>query len=99
MWLQMHFQYLVLLLFLTEGLLTFSCFTCKQNLSTFISTASKFAQLQYLWKTRDSGAVSALTWSLASYTCASKSKTPVQGRIRGRRAAAHKGLSPCCPLS
>ncbi|XP_037668917.1 solute carrier family 66 member 3 isoform X4 [Choloepus didactylus] len=40
------------------------------NLCTFISAASKFAQLQYLWKTRDSGAVSALTWSLASYTCA-----------------------------
>ncbi|XP_032209193.1 solute carrier family 66 member 3 isoform X3 [Mustela erminea] len=40
------------------------------NLSTFISAASKFAQLQYLWKTGDSGAVSALTWSLASYTCA-----------------------------
>ncbi|KAF4016601.1 hypothetical protein G4228_007829 [Cervus hanglu yarkandensis] len=40
------------------------------NLCTFISAASKFAQLQYLWKSRDSGAVSALTWSLASYTCA-----------------------------
>ncbi|GAB5570053.1 solute carrier family 66 member 3 isoform X2 [Prionailurus iriomotensis] len=43
-----------------------------QNLSTFISVASKFAQLQYLWKTRDSGTVSALTWSLAAYTCATK---------------------------
>ncbi|XP_058988611.1 solute carrier family 66 member 3 isoform X3 [Mustela lutreola] len=42
------------------------------NLSTFISAASKFAQLQYLWKTGDSGAVSALTWSLASYTCATR---------------------------
>ncbi|KAF6321598.1 hypothetical protein mRhiFer1_013497 [Rhinolophus ferrumequinum] len=42
------------------------------NLCTFISAASKFAQLQYLWKTRDSGAVSALTWSLASYTCAAR---------------------------
>ncbi|XP_045835676.1 solute carrier family 66 member 3 isoform X2 [Meles meles] len=42
------------------------------NLSTFISAASKFAQLLYLWKTRDSGAVSALTWSLASYTCATR---------------------------
>ncbi|XP_037668916.1 solute carrier family 66 member 3 isoform X3 [Choloepus didactylus] len=42
------------------------------NLCTFISAASKFAQLQYLWKTRDSGAVSALTWSLASYTCATR---------------------------
>ncbi|XP_006869517.1 PREDICTED: PQ-loop repeat-containing protein 3 isoform X2 [Chrysochloris asiatica] len=40
------------------------------NLCTFISAASKFAQLQYLWKTKDSGAVSALTWSLSSYTCA-----------------------------
>lgn len=54
----------------TKGLLTFSCFICKQNFCTFISAASKFAQLQYLWKTRDSGAVSALTWSLASYSCA-----------------------------
>ncbi|XP_023055032.1 solute carrier family 66 member 3 isoform X2 [Piliocolobus tephrosceles] len=40
------------------------------NLCTFISAASKFAQLQCLWKTRDSGTVSALTWSLSSYTCA-----------------------------
>ncbi|KAB0391675.1 hypothetical protein E2I00_000433 [Balaenoptera physalus] len=40
------------------------------NFCTFISAASKFAQLQYLWKSRDSGAVSALTWNLASYTCA-----------------------------
>lgn len=42
------------------------------NLCTFISAASKFAQLQYLWKTRDSGAVSSLTWILASYTCATR---------------------------
>ncbi|EAX00939.1 solute carrier family 66 member 3 [Homo sapiens] len=42
------------------------------NLCTFISAASKFAQLQCLWKTRDSGTVSALTWSLSSYTCATR---------------------------
>ncbi|XP_058407772.1 solute carrier family 66 member 3 isoform X1 [Diceros bicornis minor] len=42
------------------------------NLCTFISAASKFAQLQDLWKTRDSGVVSALTCSLASYTCATR---------------------------
>ncbi|XP_016075185.1 PREDICTED: PQ-loop repeat-containing protein 3 [Miniopterus natalensis] len=42
------------------------------NLCTFISAASKFAQLQYLWKTRDSGAVSTLTWVLASYTCVTR---------------------------
>ncbi|XP_061067114.1 solute carrier family 66 member 3 isoform X2 [Eubalaena glacialis] len=46
-----------------------------KNLCTFISAASKFAQLQYLWKSRDSGAVSALTWSLASYTCAARIMT------------------------
>ncbi|KAM5262972.1 solute carrier family 66 member 3 isoform 2-T2 [Ctenodactylus gundi] len=40
------------------------------NLSTFISAASKFAQLQYLWRTQDAGAASALTWGLAAYTCA-----------------------------
>uniref|UniRef100_A0A8C3WPU1 Solute carrier family 66 member 3 n=1 Tax=Catagonus wagneri TaxID=51154 RepID=A0A8C3WPU1_9CETA len=40
------------------------------NLSTVIGVASKFAQLQYLWETGDSGAVSALTWSLASSCCA-----------------------------
>ncbi|KAM5316165.1 solute carrier family 66 member 3 [Glossophaga mutica] len=39
---------------------------------TVISAASKFAQLQCLWKSRDSGAVSALTWVLASYTCATR---------------------------
>ncbi|XP_024408752.1 solute carrier family 66 member 3 [Desmodus rotundus] len=42
------------------------------NFCTFISAASKFAQLQCLWKSRDSGAVSALTWILASYTCATR---------------------------
>ncbi|XP_045404999.1 solute carrier family 66 member 3 [Lemur catta] len=42
------------------------------NLCTFISAASKFAQLQCLWRTRDSGAVSALTWSLSAYTCATR---------------------------
>nr|XP_058935375.1 solute carrier family 66 member 3 isoform X1 [Kogia breviceps] len=46
-----------------------------RNLCTFISAASKFAQLQYLWKSRDSGAVSVLTWSLASYTCAARIMT------------------------
>ncbi|TKC53270.1 hypothetical protein EI555_006805 [Monodon monoceros] len=45
------------------------------NLCTFISAASKFAQLQCLWKSRDSGAVSAATWSLASYTCAARIMT------------------------
>ncbi|XP_078069252.1 solute carrier family 66 member 3 [Mustelus asterias] len=38
------------------------------NLSTFISALSKFAQLQSLWKTCDSGQVSALTWGFAIYT-------------------------------
>uniref|UniRef100_A0A9L0TN55 Solute carrier family 66 member 3 n=1 Tax=Equus caballus TaxID=9796 RepID=A0A9L0TN55_HORSE len=42
------------------------------NLCTFISAASKFAQLQDLWKTKDSGVMSALTCSLASYTCATR---------------------------
>ncbi|KAJ6654079.1 hypothetical protein lerEdw1_007505 [Lerista edwardsae] len=40
------------------------------NMSTLVSAASKFAQLQCLWQTRDSGQVSALTWGLAVYTCA-----------------------------
>uniref|UniRef100_A0A8C5JY57 Solute carrier family 66 member 3 n=1 Tax=Jaculus jaculus TaxID=51337 RepID=A0A8C5JY57_JACJA len=39
------------------------------NLCTFISAASKFAQLQCLWKAQDSEAVSALTWGLSAYTC------------------------------
>ncbi|NWW49610.1 PQLC3 protein, partial [Pedionomus torquatus] len=42
------------------------------NLCTFISAASKLAQLQCLWQTKDSGQVSALTWSMSAYTCASK---------------------------
>ncbi|KAG8524772.1 PQ-loop repeat-containing protein 3, partial [Galemys pyrenaicus] len=49
------------------------------NFCTVISAASKFAQLQCLWKTQDSGAVSALTWILASYTCSSKSWTQMGG--------------------
>ena len=74
------FKYLVYLVSgETKELLTFSCFIFKQNLCTFISAASKCAQLQYLWKSRDSGAVSALTWSLASYTCAGKNKPLIGG--------------------
>lgn len=48
--------------------LTFS----SQSLCTFISAASKFAQLQCLWRSKDAGQVSALTWALATFTCASK---------------------------
>ncbi|XP_078397732.1 solute carrier family 66 member 3 [Cetorhinus maximus] len=38
------------------------------NFSTCISALSKYAQLQSLWKTRDSDQISALTWSFAIYT-------------------------------
>ncbi|KAG7281270.1 hypothetical protein CRUP_019795 [Coryphaenoides rupestris] len=38
------------------------------SLCTFISAGSKFAQLQCLWQTKDSGQISALSWSLAIYT-------------------------------
>ncbi|CAI5769573.1 Uncharacterized protein PODLI_1B016280 [Podarcis lilfordi] len=47
------------------------------NLSTVISAASKLVQLRYLWRTRDSGQVSATTWSLATYTCATRIFTTV----------------------
>lgn len=39
------------------------------SLCTFISSASKFAQLQCLWKNKDAGQVSALSWAMATYTC------------------------------
>ncbi|KAL2099188.1 hypothetical protein ACEWY4_005668 [Coilia grayii] len=39
------------------------------SLCTFISAGSKFAQLQCLWASKDSGQVSALTWAMATYTC------------------------------
>lgn len=39
------------------------------SLCTFISAGSKFAQLQCLWKSKDSGQVSALSWGMATYTC------------------------------
>ncbi|KAM6150022.1 solute carrier family 66 member 3 [Erethizon dorsatum] len=45
------------------------------NLCTLVSAASKLAQLQYLWKARDSGAASALTWGLSAYTCAARITT------------------------
>ncbi|XP_026702308.1 PQ-loop repeat-containing protein 3 [Athene cunicularia] len=47
------------------------------NLCTFISAASKLAQLQCLWQTKDSGQVSALTWSMSAYTCATRIFTTV----------------------
>ncbi|KAM8736207.1 solute carrier family 66 member 3 [Acanthopagrus schlegelii] len=39
------------------------------SLCTFISAASKFAQLQCLWRSKDAGQVSALSWAMATYTC------------------------------
>lgn len=39
------------------------------SLCTFISAASKFAQLQCLWKSKDAGQVSSLTWAFGTYTC------------------------------
>lgn len=40
-----------------------------QTLCTFISAASKVAQLQCLWRSKNAGQVSAITWAMASYTC------------------------------
>ncbi|NWX36382.1 PQLC3 protein, partial [Notiomystis cincta] len=40
------------------------------NLCTFVSAASKLAQLKHLWQTKDSGQASALTWGMSAYTCA-----------------------------
>ncbi|XP_015246020.1 PREDICTED: PQ-loop repeat-containing protein 3 [Cyprinodon variegatus] len=39
------------------------------SLCTFISAASKFAQLQCMWRSKDAGQVSALSWAMATYTC------------------------------
>ncbi|KYO33007.1 solute carrier family 66 member 3 isoform X2 [Alligator mississippiensis] len=47
------------------------------NLCTLISAASKLAQLRCLWQTRDSGQVSALTWSMSAFTCATRIFTTV----------------------
>ncbi|KAF4105925.1 solute carrier family 66 member 3 [Onychostoma macrolepis] len=47
------------------------------SLCTFISAGSKLAQLQCLWRSKDSGQVSALTWALATYTCLARIFTTV----------------------
>ncbi|XP_077394807.1 solute carrier family 66 member 3 [Festucalex cinctus] len=47
------------------------------SLCTFISAASKFAQLQCLWRSKDAGQVSAPTWALATYTCAARIYTTI----------------------
>lgn len=39
-----------------------------QSLCTFISAASKLAQLQCLWRSKEAGQVSALSWAMAGYT-------------------------------
>ncbi len=44
----------------------------SQSLCTFISAGSKLAQLQCLWRSKDSRQVSTLTWALATYTCLGK---------------------------
>ncbi|CAM4726250.1 hypothetical protein PO909_019553 [Leuciscus waleckii] len=47
------------------------------SLCTFISASSKLAQLQCLWRSKDSGQVSTLTWGLATYTCMARIFTTV----------------------
>ncbi|KAG9336880.1 hypothetical protein JZ751_003228 [Albula glossodonta] len=47
------------------------------SLCTFISAGSKFAQLQCLWESKDSGQVSALSWGMATYTCLARVFTTV----------------------
>ncbi|XP_073481477.1 solute carrier family 66 member 3 [Aquarana catesbeiana] len=42
------------------------------NLCTVISASSKFLQLQHLWRAKDSGQASALTWAMATYTSATR---------------------------
>lgn len=39
------------------------------SLCTFISATSKLAQLQCMWRSKDAGQVSALSWGMATYTC------------------------------
>ncbi|KPP68002.1 PQ loop repeat-containing protein 3 precursor-like [Scleropages formosus] len=47
------------------------------SLCTFISAGSKMAQLQCLWRSKDAGQVSALTWALATYTCLARIYTTI----------------------
>ncbi|XP_056326983.1 solute carrier family 66 member 3 [Danio aesculapii] len=47
------------------------------SLCTLISGSSKLAQLQCLWRSKDSGQVSSLTWALATYTCMARIFTTI----------------------
>ncbi|NXC93918.1 PQLC3 protein, partial [Certhia familiaris] len=47
------------------------------NLCTLVSAASKLVQLQHLWKAKDSGQLSALTWGMSAYTSATRIITTV----------------------
>ncbi|XP_061599234.1 solute carrier family 66 member 3 [Cololabis saira] len=47
------------------------------SLCTFISAGSKFTQLQCLWRSKDAGQVSAVTWALAVYTSVARIYTTV----------------------
>ncbi|KAM6912786.1 solute carrier family 66 member 3 [Xenentodon cancila] len=48
------------------------------SLCTFISAASKFTQLQCLWRSKDAGQVSALTWAMATFTCIARIYTTIE---------------------
>ncbi|KAJ8390229.1 hypothetical protein AAFF_G00109680 [Aldrovandia affinis] len=47
------------------------------SLCTFISAGSKFAQLQCLWESKDSSHISALSWTISSYTCLARIFTTI----------------------
>ncbi|KAG5847180.1 hypothetical protein ANANG_G00123290, partial [Anguilla anguilla] len=47
------------------------------SLCTFISAGSKFVQLQCLWESKDSSRISALSWTMSTYTCMARIFTTV----------------------
>uniref|UniRef100_A0A5F9DC63 Solute carrier family 66 member 3 n=1 Tax=Oryctolagus cuniculus TaxID=9986 RepID=A0A5F9DC63_RABIT len=66
----------------------------SMHFCTLISAASKFVQLQHLWKTQDSGAVSALTWGLSAYTCATRIITTLMTTNDFAMTAQHGHAAP-----
>uniref|UniRef100_A0A8D0G3Y3 Solute carrier family 66 member 3 n=1 Tax=Sphenodon punctatus TaxID=8508 RepID=A0A8D0G3Y3_SPHPU len=69
----------VLFLLLNIALTLVSLRARVPDFCILVSSASKFAQLRCLWQTKDSGQVSALTWSMSAYTCASKQHVKTLG--------------------
>uniref|UniRef100_A0A3P9KFT2 Solute carrier family 66 member 3 n=1 Tax=Oryzias latipes TaxID=8090 RepID=A0A3P9KFT2_ORYLA len=67
------------------------------SLCTFISAASKFAQLQCLWSSKDAAQVSTSTWAMATCTSRIYTTMATTGDTQGKSAGVTNDCGAAAP--